>query len=571
MKRIFAILMAVAMMMSIAGAFAEGVYPANLVENPEWWVKYDTEVPMSTNYSYSGLMIEQIPEGYALDDNTYFDWIKDVFNVDMQMKWNAEDTTTKLNLAMASNDLPDIIHCSGTDLATLVNGNSIQPIDDLVDEYASPLVKYLLGQFQEATGGSFLSAYTYGGHAYGIPTLADVWATTSGATYIRKDIVEELGYELPTSIEELEEIYAAYKEAYPEGTAIALSSGDTGLGGIETAMYAAGAYPYKWVETEDGSLVYGSVAPEAKTGLEILAKWYQNGWIDKEFATNSSLNGQKFAAGDVLSEVAMWHIVWGDARNLAMNNPDAFVYALDPLTYEGNGGLWCTSNAFSVGASCIAVSSACEHPEFLIYLTNLAWDSQFRNNLEIRELMEKEYGYTFVHPVTEVLDPINPEAAPGGQIRPYSKEVGGPGYFDGWGGYEVHIPYNQGAYELVGQYKRIMENDAAGVELTKVDADERAKYSDVSENNWLCLTTNVTMFYKMVEEGRLITDKFASSATPTAVEKGAYLSKLEAQAYVQIITGEKPLDYFDEFVNEWYTAGGEDWTEEVNAWYETTK
>ncbi|MNL86936.1 hypothetical protein D3C87_2158660 [compost metagenome] len=53
--------------------------------------------------------------------------------------------------------------------------------------------------------------------------------------------------------------------------------------------------------------------------------------------------------------------------------------------------------------------------------------------------------------------------------------------------------------------------------------------------------------------------------------KGALLSKLESETYLKIIYGEKPIDYFDEFVKEWKANGGDQITAEVNQWYETTK
>jgi len=51
----------------------------------------------------------------------------------------------------------------------------------------------------------------------------------------------------------------------------------------------------------------------------------------------------------------------------------------------------------------------------------------------------------------------------------------------------------------------------------------------------------------------------------------AELSRLEREAYIAIITGEKPLEYFDEFVEEWKKAGGERLTIEANQWYQKLK
>ena len=42
------------------------------------------------------------------------------------------------------------------------------------------------------------------------------------------------------------------------------------------------------------------------------------------------------------------------------------------------------------------------------------------------------------------------------------------------------------------------------------------------------------------------------------------LEKMEQEMLLKIITGEKPVDYFDEFVETWNKTGGEQITEEVN-------
>lgn len=59
-----------------------------------------------------------------------------------------------------------------------------------------------------------------------------------------------------------------------------------------------------------------------------------------------------------------------------------------------------------------------------------------------------------------------------------------------------------------------------------------------------------------VEAAYYYTTKSSSKLRPT-------LDKLEEQMYLQIITGEKPLDYFDEFVEQWKKLGGDTLTQEV--------
>lgn len=56
--------------------------------------------------------------------------------------------------------------------------------------------------------------------------------------------------------------------------------------------------------------------------------------------------------------------------------------------------------------------------------------------------------------------------------------------------------------------------------------------------------------------------------TPESKAKyGAELDKILNTGYTSIITGEKPLDYFDTMVEQWYANGGEQLTQEANEIY----
>jgi hypothetical protein len=55
--------------------------------------------------------------------------------------------------------------------------------------------------------------------------------------------------------------------------------------------------------------------------------------------------------------------------------------------------------------------------------------------------------------------------------------------------------------------------------------------------------------------------------TPTMVERWVDLDKLMDEAILGIIIGERPLDSFDEVVDQWLSLGGEQVTQEVNEWW----
>ena len=55
--------------------------------------------------------------------------------------------------------------------------------------------------------------------------------------------------------------------------------------------------------------------------------------------------------------------------------------------------------------------------------------------------------------------------------------------------------------------------------------------------------------------------------TPTSEQKKATLDKTELEAYVAIVTGAQPIDYFDTFVSEWKRLGGDAIAQEVQEYF----
>ena len=46
---------------------------------------------------------------------------------------------------------------------------------------------------------------------------------------------------------------------------------------------------------------------------------------------------------------------------------------------------------------------------------------------------------------------------------------------------------------------------------------------------------------------------------------------MRTDAYIAIITGERPVSYFDDFVRQYMAAGGAEVQKEVQAYYDGTK
>ena len=109
-----------------------------------------------------------IPEGDSATDNYYTRYIKDNMNIDISVKWSASssDYNEKMNLAIAANDIPDIL---GVNVSSS-SGSWLSPIcwrilTDYYDTYACDIIK----QNIDSTEGKALENATYDGKLLASP------------------------------------------------------------------------------------------------------------------------------------------------------------------------------------------------------------------------------------------------------------------------------------------------------------------------------------------------------------------------------------------------------------------
>lgn len=542
----------------------------------EYFKKYDEEISLTTHMVYPTTW--KWLEGYDANNNGQTKWLKSHMGINMSCVWDAPDGATdaqKLELAFAADNLPDLIQVTPAQVAKYAAAGKLVDIRALIEEYGSPLLKYMVEDGEEITQGALFQPYTYEGTAYALPIMCDTLVNWN-LNYIRKDILEELNMEVPGSIDELEAVFEAYKAKYPQGVALGLDNG-LQAGKMQLVMSAYQAYPKSWVE-KDGQLVYGSIQPEVKEGLARMAEWYQKGYIDQEFVTKDSdrLN-QDIAAGDVLSFWAAWWFVTATGQDLWTGVEGSETVAMPFLTdASGNSGIT-NQVCFTPGR---AITTKCEHPEAFIYILNEYLDSFYRNYEALREKMKNEYQYEFKYPVTEQRAALNPEEVAENGVEPiydYPEELTGPGFWNDSSGH-----YNWW-YGLTGQIPSL-GNGHFG-ELAKA-AKEGGPYEGMSASalqdykNWsntrapkqmLDTFSGVYDYFEPLQTDGAVyhVDGFNGAPTPSMIEKQTYLDKLELETFTKIIMGTESVDAFDTFVEEWNANGGEAITAEVNEWYQS--
>ncbi|MDR1669840.1 MAG: extracellular solute-binding protein [Oscillospiraceae bacterium] len=497
------------------------------------------------------------PAGDSIDDNQYTRWVKETLNIEVETAWYVmQDYDQKVNLAMIGDDLPDIMLLNNrVQLNQLMESGMVADLTDVYGKYASPLLRSVADSYggEEAA----LKSVTVGGRYMAMPDFNPGYQYA--LTWIRQDWLEKAGLGDPQT---LDDVLAAAKtfvemDLAGNGNTVGIELNNAmdervmagaynNPGTLDPLFAYYNAYPQNWYKDGSGQYVYGSVTPQAKEALGVVAQMYQDGIIDKEFATKDYLTS--IASGNCGILFGPWWIGGWPLKDAKNNFPESewkpYACALSP---EGS------YNVYSPDANSwwMVVRKDYEHPEVAIQLLNLLADVQC--------LMSDPAVDAF-----ESVIPLN--------IRDAYKDVAGLG----WGDWPINLTVRQSdqiiteAKKNKAQVAQIEAGDTSGMSENEVlEAQRIIGYrdgTDTSADAWNALVSymgkQIMLDFNPVL--KILPDQFYPGVTPTMELKWSNLRTLERTAYLQIVMGEKPLDYFDTFVTEWFSQGGQEITDEVN-------
>ncbi|UUZ80347.1 extracellular solute-binding protein [Paenibacillus sp. P26] len=521
--------------------------------NAEPLGKYDPPIEVSFIRNLSDVVennVLGVLKGETFEDNRWTRLYKDQLGINIKNKWvvkgndTSEQYLQKLNVTLASGDLPDVITVNATQLKQLADSGQIEDMTALYQQYASPLTKEILSQ----EGSSPFDAATIDGKLMAIPQV-DSSLERAMFIWIRTDWLQKLGLQPPKTMADVQAISKTFAENDPDGN----GKKDTfGLGatkdlwggamGLEGFMAGYKAYPRMWVADASGKLVYGGVQPEIKKALQALQTMFKNGELDQEFGIKDGGKvSEQIAAGKIGMEYGeQWNSIW--PLQLNRNNDPKAQWRAYPIVSE-SGETPKVPLKFST-TKFFAVKKGVKHPEAVIKMFNLHLEKNFGKTAEF----DKYYAPPEAESVWR-LSPVQPapvkknveafraiDAAR--KSGDFSKLQGEPKTIQG----KIEA-YNSGSKEgfALWGWERIY-----GPEGSEGVVDQYDK------NN------------------QFLMDKFVGAPTPTMVERKSTLEKLQNETYTKIIMGAS-ADEFDKFVQDWTKLGGEQITKEVNDWYASKK
>lgn len=525
----------------------------NTVLNDEPLGKYDPPIELSFVRDLNDVVennVLSVLQGETIEDNRWSQIYEEELGIKISYDWIVKGAATsdqyiqKINMTLASGDLPDVIPVDATQLKQLAESDQIEDLTELYEKYASPLTKEVLSQ----EGTSPFDAVTFDGKLMAIPQLESS-IERSMYIWIRTDWLENLGLQPPKTIADVLAISKAFTENDPDqnGQNDTFGFGITkdlwgGAMGLEGFMAAYQAYPNMWIEDKEGSLVFGSIQPEVKKSLQVLQGMLANGEIDLEFGVKDGGKvSEQIAAGKIGMEYGeQWNSIWPLQLN-RNNDPNAQWQAFPIVSESGENPKvplkFSTTRFF-------AVKKGIEHPEAVVKLFNLHLEKNWGETAEF----DKYYAPPEAESVWQ-LSPVTP--------YPAMKNVD--------------------AFRAIDAARKA--GDTSGLKgEAKTIQEKLESYASGSEEGFALWgweriygeQGSMGIADQYDQNNQFLMEKFVGAPTPTMVERKSTLDKMQTEVFTKIILGAS-LDEFDKFVDDWKKLGGDQITQEVNEWYAATK
>jgi putative aldouronate transport system substrate-binding protein len=527
---------------------SEGTSTAEIKEDGPL-TKYDPPIEFSTVMSLTDAMQNYI--GVKEDVLTNNNWIngyeKDL-GIKVNYKWSVPSTQydQKLNAQIASDDLPDIMQVSATQLKSLVDAGMVYDMTQVFNDYQSPFTREMMA----ADGGVALSQATFNDKLMALPNVGGNKDSAS-MLWIRQDWLDKLGLKAPTTTDELVALAKAFTENDPDGNGKADTFGIamnnaiyTGGNSDMTGFFEGlGVNPTAWIEGKDGKAEFGLIQPQIKQGLSILAGMYKDGYMDKEFLTK---DGSKVAEDIVAGKVGMlygqhWLAFWPLQDSINQNkNADWIPYPIPSI--DGQPA------KVTIGSSAgtfYAVNVNCKHPEAAVKLLNYFYEK----DCALSEGADTQNFHITSNQATE-----HPEAA-----------------FD-WAVVKSFYPLqnlfiHDGVVKYLDGDDSVLENswvkdNAIQCEKYEEDPVENAVYW--SSYRWSGPKSAFTIIDYYDTNKLMLQNLYIMSDTDSMVQYNTTLDQLALETFTKIIMGTASIDEFDNFVSQWKNLGGDKITEEVN-------
>jgi putative aldouronate transport system substrate-binding protein len=206
----------------------------------------------------------------------------------VKVKWmtpQGSNINEAFNLMIASGSLPDAIEYNWASVypggpEKALQDGVIMPLNELIDKYAPNLKKALL-----ADPSLDKMVKTDSGKYYAFPMIRPQSSLVYKGPMIRKDWLDELGLDVPSTIDEWYTVLKAFKDKKGAQASLTLIKNSKGPD-LDSFVFGAYKVGDNFYVDDNNKVQYGPMMPGFKEGLKTLSKWYSEGLLDRDFSIN---------------------------------------------------------------------------------------------------------------------------------------------------------------------------------------------------------------------------------------------------------------------------------------------
>ncbi len=514
---------------------------AQPVPEGDWKTPYPTMVNITT---VKGTGQDQVFENG--DDQTNNPWTrawKQDLGIEVTYDWIDEGGTqyeTKLNMAIASGNLPDAFKCNYIQFRQLMQAGLLMDITDVYNKYTSQRVRDY-----EKVDPDTIKLTSRDGKIYAVPNYYYGIIDSPRDLWVRKDWYEAAGSPKLKTVADFENLAKTFTSEHGGyGMAVSNTLDELFMTGPMFNVYlgAPSNGSYFWYKDSTGRIKAGITHPEMKTALETWAKWFKEGIISPDFA-NMDFNkmNEEIVNGKAGFQPFWQWQGWLNGPNLvaAQGNENAYMIPLPFPTMDGSQVLG--QVGFPNGTN-IVVNKSCANPAAVMKLLSYTDYIMFDPNTVLTE--EQFKGFT--------------------------------------DGQREHVP---GTFAIIDpqadmiQFEHVLAALKSGDTSQLFTAGMKKKYGD--SISWLNNkdTGGLGAYLQQGFDGcayynskYLIDNNFLKRTdmwgpAPEDFDKTANTIDIALNGFTEIIMGAQPISYYDKVIADWYAAGGTILEDAVNANY----
>ena len=472
-------------------------------------------------------------------------WIENrleaAFNVDFKPQFTSHFAYMRRRpLVFAGGNVPDLFYAGDPVVVQkdAHHGYALPIPYRIIIEHAPNYVRYL-NQYAPHT---WVYAY-WKGDNYGIPT----WGSSLGYPrpgIWRMDWLRKVGIdEVPDTLDEMYAALWKFRHEDPDGNGVQDTYGmcpnAQAWFNVFGAIFGAyGVVPHGWM-LRDGAVVWGGAQPEAKEVLALLRMWYIDGLIDPDFAIgqikSSPIPYQKFVSGKTGYFFGSGNYESFDIYNKAslvsviseLQPESEVVVASFPAGPKGIRGARVWSNAAHVF---VFGKQVAQKPQKVLRMLKILEAQATDEQLFIETRMGKR-GVHWDYDEARGLYYVPPYDDQNTALKHLvNLNVDGPGGF----------------FSPCGIRPEISSKYMPLAKRRHLERYQRTEWAQAG------------LFGK-------------PDVVPSSIKYLRDLRNLQMTVYAEIVRGDRSVDYFEAFVDEWMERGGAEMTREAQEMYEVQR